>query len=123
MALSPSQRAALIARMQHLAWMLDAQFPVPLTGGRLRIGADALIGLVPIFGDAAMALLSLYIVAQARRLGTPWGTIGKMLGWVLVDLLLGEIPVAGDVADALFKVNLRNLRMIGIEPRRRTPDA
>jgi hypothetical protein len=121
--LKPEKRAEVIARMQHLAWLLDAQFAVPLTGGRLRFGLDTLIGLVPVLGDGAMALLSLYIVAQARRLGTPWGAIFVMLFWVFVDMLLGELPVAGDIADALFKVNLRNLRMIGIEPKRRAPRA
>jgi len=114
--LSPQQRAALIGRMQHLAWLLDAQFAVPLTGGRLRVGIEPLIGLIPILGDGAMALISLYIVAQARRLGASWGTVAAMLFWVLVDLLLGQIPIVGDVADALLKINLRNLRMIGIEP-------
>lgn len=104
--------------MQKLAWLLDARFALPLTGGKARFGADAIVGLIPVVGDAAMMVLSLYIVIQAWRLGTGWGTLAKMIGWVIVDFLVGDIPVAGDIADALLKVNLRNLRMIGIAPRR-----
>jgi len=115
--MSPQKRAAIAARVQRLAWSLDSRFAVPLTRGRLRIGLDALIGLVPVIGDGAMAILALYIVWQARRMGTPWRTIFKMLLLVAIDVAIGFIPVVGDVADALFKVNVLNLKLMGLVPK------
>lgn len=115
--LSSQKHAAIVARMQRIAWLLDARFALPFSGGKARFGLDAVVGLIPVVGDALMMLLSLYIVVQAWRLGTGWRTLLKMIGWVIVDFIVGEVPVAGDIADALLKVNLRNLRMIGIEPR------
>lgn len=104
MALTPAQRAELAARVQRLAVLLDARFAVPFT--RLRIGLDALVGLVPIVGDAAMAVVSLYLIVQARRLGTPWRRIALMVLLVFADLIVSEVPVLGDIADVFFKANL-----------------
>lgn len=116
MPLSPQQRAVIANRLQRLTWTLDSQFAVPFTNGRMRFGYDSLIGLIPFLGDAAMCLLALYIVFQARRLGTPWPIIFKMLGLVVLDLILGAIPGVGDIADTVFKANVLNLRMIGLKP-------
>ena len=116
MPLSSQQRAAVTGRLQRLAWLLDSRFAVPFTGGRLRIGYDALIGLIPVVGDGAMCVLALFIVFQAWRLGTPWPIILRMLLLVGLDLLIGSIPGIGDLADAVFKVNLLNLKMIGLRP-------
>jgi hypothetical protein len=56
-------------RLNRLAWLLDSSIPIP--GTRLTIGADALIGLIPLVGDLIGVLLSSYIVGEAARLGAP----------------------------------------------------
>lgn len=117
MPLTPEKRAIVIRRLQKLAWLLDAQFALPFTKDRARFGIDAIVGLVPVVGDGLMAIVSLYIVCQAWRLGTPFRTLLKMVGWVMIDFISGTLPLGGDFADALLKVNIRNLRMIGIEAR------
>lgn len=114
MALTPQQRAEVTRRVQRLAWLLDARFAIPFT--QFRFGLDALIGLVPVLGDFTMAVLALYIVFQARRLGTPWGKIFIMLLLVAADWIIGSVPVLGDIADAVFKINLINMRLMGISP-------
>jgi hypothetical protein len=35
---------------------------------------------------------------------------------VLIDAVAGAVPVLGDLVDAGFKANQRNLRLLGIEP-------
>ncbi len=95
--------------MHRLAWILDASIPLP---GGYRIGIDPIVGLVPGLGDTLGALLAAAIVNEARRVGAPTSVLLRMIGNVLVDALVGTIPVAGDIFDAGFKANLRNYALL-----------
>ena len=97
--------------LQQLAWLLDSSIPVP--GTRLTIGIDALIGLFPVIGDLIGVALSSYIVSQASRLGAPRSVLLRMSFNVLVEGLVGIVPIAGDLFDAGFKANQRNVRLLG----------
>ena len=97
-------------RYARLATLLDSAFGVP--GTRLRFGIDALIGLVPGFGDFVGAVFGAYGVLVARQLGAPLVLQTRMLGNVLLDATLGAIPVAGDLFDFAFKPHLRNLALL-----------
>lgn len=101
---------AVRRRLARLAWLLDASFRVPGTG--VRFGWDALIGLIPGVGDAATGLLAAWIVAEAARLGAPGSVLARMLGNVGLDLLVGAVPLLGDLFDAGFKANQRNVRLL-----------
>jgi C4-dicarboxylate transporter len=99
-----------LERLRTIARLLDARFGIPGTG--LRFGLDSLLGLVPGLGDAATALVSLYIVAEAHRLGVRPVTLARM-GWnVALDLGLGAVPVLGDLFDFFWKSNLRNIALL-----------
>ena len=100
---------ARMQRIRSLAWLLDNSIPLP---GGYRIGVDALIGLVPGLGDAVGALLSAYIINEARALGAPRSILMRMTGNVLIETLVGAIPFAGDLFDAAFKANSRNLALL-----------
>lgn len=102
--------AARLARLRRVARLMDSSFGLP--GTRWRLGLDSLFGLAPVAGDAASALVSLYIVWEARRLGAPTTLIARMLGNVAVDTLSGSVPLLGDLFDAAFKSNLRNLTLL-----------
>lgn len=99
-----------LRRLRALGRLLDDSIPIP--GTRRRIGVDALIGLVPGVGDGAGALLSTYIVVQAARLGVGRSTLLRMAGNVALEALVGVIPVFGDLFDAGWKANLRNLALL-----------
>jgi len=98
-------------RLAWLAWLLDSSIPIP--GTRLTIGLDALIGLVPVLGDAVGVLLSSYIVREAAALGAPRSILARMAFNVALEGLIGMIPLAGDVFDAAWKANQRNVRLLG----------
>lgn len=98
------------ARIDRLEHLLEGAIRIPGLG--TRVGADALIGLVPGVGDAAMAAMGLYLVWEARNLGASRWVLVRMLGNVGVDALLGSVPVAGDVFDFFFRSNSRNLKLI-----------
>jgi hypothetical protein len=96
-------------RLRSLAWLLDDSIPLP---GGFRVGLDALIGLIPGLGDALGALVSAYILNEARRLGAPRSVLMRMTGNVLLETVVGAVPFAGDLFDAAFKANMRNLALL-----------
>jgi hypothetical protein len=102
-----------IRRFQHLeqsAIRLDAQYRIPLT--RIHIGWDPLIGVIPVAGDLVAAFLSIRFVHQAYRLGAEARLIRRMMLNVIIDALLGAIPVIGFVFDVWFRANVRNLHLM-----------
>jgi hypothetical protein len=58
--------ASVIAELDFLAAMLDSRWRIP--GTSVRFGLDALVGLVPILGDAATGIVSAYIVFARPKL-------------------------------------------------------
>jgi hypothetical protein len=98
-----------LRRLRSIAWLLDNSIPLP---GGYRIGLDAVIGLVPGIGDAVGALVSAYIVNEARSLGAPKSVLLRMMVNVIIETLIGSIPLAGDIFDAAFKANSRNLALL-----------
>jgi Domain of unknown function (DUF4112) len=101
-------RSRSMAEVETLAWLLDNSIPVPFLPGR-RFGADAIIGLVPGFGDLVSAGLGLFVVWRASRMGLPRIVVARMLVNSAIDLVVGAIPFAGDAFDLVFKANTRNL--------------
>lgn len=97
-------------RLDALSYVMDNSIPLP--GTNRRFGLDAVIGLVPGFGDAAGSLMSAYIVVQAARLGAPASSLMRMVLNVGIEAVVGAIPFAGDLFDAWFKANARNVRLL-----------
>ncbi len=106
---SPKQRAVL-QRTRAVAHILDKSVRVP--GTNFRIGIDPVLGVLPISGDIAAALSSLYIVLEAARVGVPPRTLALMGLNIAVDLVVGSIPVLGTLFDAVWKANVRNVALL-----------
>jgi hypothetical protein len=103
-------KAETLARIEMLAHVMDSALVVP--GTRIRLGLDSIVGLVPGIGDLASALVSSYIVWEARRLGLPRWKVARMVANIAVDTTIGAIPLVGDVMDVFFKSNRRNLKIL-----------
>lgn len=101
---------AAVERIRRVAYVLDESIPVPGTG--YRIGVDPLLSAVPGVGDAIGAAVSLYIVAEAARLGVPLTTLVRMLATVTLDTLGGMVPWVGPVFDAVIKANTWNVELL-----------
>lgn len=97
-------------RLRYLAKLLDSQFRIPGLG--LRVGADAILGLVPGIGDAASGLIGAYLIYEAHRLGAPRPALARMIANLAIDTAIGTIPVAGDIWDFLFRANDRNMQIL-----------
>jgi hypothetical protein len=103
-----SRRAAL-ERLEWLANLMDTAIVLP---GNIRIGADAVIGLLPGVGDAITTGVSLWIVKEAHALGVPKHVLTRMVGNVAVDAFTGVVPVFGDAFDMFWRANRRNVRLL-----------
>ena len=99
-----------VERVQRLARLLDSWIEIP--GTRITLGLDSIIGLVPGIGDAISFALASMILLEARRAGAPAGLQARMLGNSVLDLLLGAVPVVGDIADVAFRSNRANARLL-----------
>lgn len=89
---------------------MDEAFRVP--GTDIRFGLDPLLGLIPGVGDTAAGLVSVYLIGKARTLGVPFSTLLCMTWNMLVDWVIGSIPLLGDAFDVEFKANRRNVELI-----------
>lgn len=103
-----ASRAVVAAR--RLAILTDRAVRIPFT--RFEFGLDAILGLFPGAGDAAGALLSAYVIGVGVKEGVSGATLVRMVGNVALEALVGIVPLLGDVFDAGWKANVRNVRLI-----------
>jgi len=105
----PPQRshAETIEQLDALARILDSAVRIP--GTNVRVGADALLNLIPGAGLAVAKGLSAYLVLLARRNGAPPAMLWRMGRRVGIDLALSAIPVVGWFGDAFYRANLKNI--------------
>ena len=97
-------------RVVALEQLLERAFTVP--GTNMKVGLDAIIGLVPVVGDWVAGAMSAYLIWEARNLGMSKWQMTRMAGNATFDTLVGMIPFAGDLFDFAFRSNTRNLRII-----------
>ncbi|WP_119304938.1 DUF4112 domain-containing protein [Dongia deserti] len=97
-------------RLRRLARLMDSQFRVPGLG--VRIGADAILGLVPGVGDVLSGAVGAYLIYEAHRLGIPRSALVRMIANVAFDTAVGALPIAGDIWDFFFRSNQRNMQIL-----------
>jgi hypothetical protein len=97
-----------VSKLKKLEHRLDRRFSI----FGVQFGTDALVGIIPVVGDVATAITGAYIILQARKLGAARGTVAKMVGNLTIDLVIGCVPVIGDVFDVAFRSNTRNVKLL-----------
>jgi Domain of unknown function (DUF4112) len=107
--LTASQRAS----SDELRWVdsftrtLDTRLKIP--GTNIRFGLDFILGLIPGLGDFISLGLSGLLIATMAKNGASLLLVTKMLGNVLLDAIVGSVPILGNVFDLFYKANTRNL--------------
>ncbi|MEK6282712.1 MAG: DUF4112 domain-containing protein [Acidobacteriota bacterium] len=96
--------------LERLSWLMDDFIRLPVIGW--RVGLDALVGLIPGFGDTATSLVSFYVLASAVRYGVPKVTLLRMGMNLGIDYAVGSLPFVGDLFDAWWKSNQRNVELL-----------
>ena len=99
-----------MARLDALAKLLDNQFFIP--GTSIRFGLDGLVGLIPYVGDMAGFIVSGLLFRTMLRRGAGPLLMLRMMGNVVLDTIVGIVPIAGDLFDFGFKANRRNVDLL-----------
>jgi hypothetical protein len=106
----PSSAAGVrLARLRWIAWLMDRSIPI---GGGRRIGLDPILGLIPGLGDWLGAAISTVLVYESIRLGLPVRVLLQMVVNIAIETIVGAVPLLGDLFDAAWQANQRNLRLV-----------
>jgi len=105
-----NSKTSTLRRLRRLSHLLDNAIPIP--GTPWRFGLDPVLGLLPGAGDFLGTAFSAYIVIEAARIGIPRSLLGQMVINILLDTVIGSVPVVGDIADATWKANAKNLELL-----------
>src|SRR5213083_1506487 len=92
--------------LEVLSQIMDNQFRIPVLDW--RFGLNAIIDLIPQFGDIATTIVALYILVSAVRYRVPKITLLRMGLNIGIYFVGGLIALIGDLFDAWWKPNIRN---------------
>jgi hypothetical protein len=101
---------AAYRRIEYFSRVMDSLVAIP--GTNVRLGIDAVIGLIPVAGDLVSQAISAYLIWEARKLGVSGFTIARMIANTLLDTAIGAVPIVGDAYDVAFRANMKNLRLL-----------
>jgi hypothetical protein len=118
--MNTSAKLRQLNRIRRLSRLMDTAFRVPGLG--IKVGLDPIIGLVPGVGDLVATAISAYIIFLAARFRLPSETITKMVFNVGLEFVVGAVPLLGDIFDAFFKSNVRNLSLLEAHLAAASPD-
>lgn len=110
------QDKSVVQRDETFPWLdnvsdfLDSKYRIPFTN--IRFGADFLIGLIPYGGDVITFGMSGFLVLTMAKNGASGKVVLKMLGNIILDALVGAIPILGDIFDLTYRANRRNFRLL-----------
>lgn len=99
-----------LKHINSLAKLMDNRFRIP--GTNIRFGLDALIGLIPGAGDLSTFAVSGYMLLLMARNGASGYLLARMSLNIIVDAIVGSIPLLGDLFDVAFKANMRNFKLM-----------
>jgi hypothetical protein len=104
-----------------LSHVLDDFIRVP--GTSIRFGLDGIMGVVPGIGDILGGIASCIIIIAAWMRGVPYVTVTRMVANVVIEVVVGSIPILGDAFDIAWRANRRNYALLTgslYEPRKYT---
>ncbi len=93
-----------------LSRLLDTWFHVPGTG--IRFGLDGIIGFIPGIGDLLAGAASCIIVLAAYVRGVPLVTVARMIANLGVEVVIGAVPLLGNLFDIGWRANRRNYALL-----------
>src|SRR5256886_5921741 len=96
--------------LEVLSQLMDNQFRIPILDW--RFGFNAIIDLIPEFGDVATTIVALYVLVSAVRYRVPKVTLLRMGMNIAIYFVVGLIPLAGDLFAAWWKPHIRNINLL-----------
>ncbi|OSQ58388.1 membrane protein [Marivita cryptomonadis] len=106
-----------MARIARVAALLDSRFRVPVIG--VRVGWDSILGVIPGIGDAVTTVPAGWMIWQGYQMGARKRTLARMGLNAGIDLIVGGVPIIGDLFDVAFKSHKKNLALLQSDMQRR----
>ena len=103
-------RGSVESVFRLVSLVMDRLIRIP--GLKKRLGLNPIVDLVPGFGDIAAGVVSVSVIVYGIRRGIPKIVLGRMALNVLINEVVGLIPVAGSAFAFWFQANTRNYEMI-----------
>lgn len=116
---STAPAADRVARLEALSRWLDTRYRV----FGIPVGWDSILGLIPGLGALVTLGPGAAMIVETARLGGRKRVMARMAANTAADMVLGSIPLIGDVADLFFKSHRRNIRLLQGEQARLTAAA
>lgn len=107
---APFDADARLRWVERVARLMDSQFRLP--GTRFRFGLDPLLGLIPVVGDLSTTAVSVALLLTMLRHGASGAVVVRMALNILIDTVVGAIPILGNVFDFAYKSNERNVALL-----------
>jgi hypothetical protein len=107
--------------LEALGRWMDSQFRIPVIGW--RFGLNPIIDLVPGFGDAATSIIAIYVMIAGVRYRVSKITLLRMALNIAIYFIVGLIPWVGNLFDAWWKPNIRNIELLRKRATVSGPDA
>ena len=104
-----------------LSHVLDDFIRIP--GTSIRFGLDGIVGFIPGVGDLIGGVASCIIIIAAWTRGVSYVTVARMVANVAIEVVVGSVPVLGDMFDIAWRANRRNYALLTgsvYEPRKHT---
>ena len=107
----PEHDAMVLAKVRRRAYRLDMCL-FNFLG--IRFGWEAVIGIIPMVGDVIGVMMALAVFRTCCSVegGVSQSVKMRMMLNIAADFVVGLVPFLGDLADAAFKCNTRNLRLL-----------
>jgi hypothetical protein len=99
-----------LAGLRSLAKLMDTALTIP--GTNVRFGLDALLGLLPVIGDLISSAIGSYIIMAAAQMGASRAVVWRMMLNQTIDLIVGSVPIVGDILDIGWKANVMNVNLL-----------
>jgi len=103
-------KASSLLWVEKIAVLMDSKFTIP--GTKFKYGLDPILGLLPVIGDLTSFAISCTLLLYMARFGVSRKVVILMIGNIIVDTVIGSIPIIGNLFDFTFKANNRNIRLL-----------
>ena len=89
---------------------MDSLVRIPFT--KQGVGADAALSTIPVAGDVAGFILTLYAIKKAKEVGVPNEKLAPVVKLAAMDAIVGFIPVAGTIFDVFIRPSKKALEVV-----------
>jgi len=96
--------------LETVSTFMDNQFRLP--GTNFRFGLDPILSFIPFAGSAASFAISAGLLLTMMKHGVSRKVVILMLGNLVLDAIVGSIPIIGNIFDFTFKANQRNVNLL-----------